>query len=506
MDGNKTGKYIPPHKRAQLANASPSDPPVASKFEKFLQNRNEYASIKAESNWGRRDRRNGFLDGEDLKQAEQLFQQEKHEGIDFESYEDMPVEISESSYSMSNFSDCQVHPTLLANVRKMGYENPTPVQKYAIPCLFARRDLMVCAQTGSGKTASYLFPMVAKMLNDGPPEQSMGRGSYPLGLILAPTRELSIQIHEEALKFCYKTGIKVAVVYGGADPRSQSRELERGVDIIVATPGRLIDFINRGKVTLSIVKYVVLDEADRMLDMGFEPQIRTILESTTNPSRETTMCSATFPQPAQDLASQFMKEYIFLSIGKVGSTTENIIQTLYNVEEHDKKVFLHDKLQSLQGLVLIFVEMKRTADYLEDYLIERGYRCGSIHGDKDQPQREKVLRDFKSGKVPILVATDVAARGLDIPNVTNVINFDTPNAIEDYVHRIGRTGRVGKEGLAISFINDKSKPIVKDLYSLLLETKQNIPDWFDEMYQKTVITNRRFDYGRNRPYRHNWNR
>lgn len=505
MDQIKTGKYIPPHKRAQLASASPSEAPVTSKFERFLLNRNENTGIKAESNWGRRDRRNGFLDPDDLQATDLLFQQEKHKGVDFSSLDDIPVEVSEASFSMSNFSDCEVHPTLLSNIQKLGYLKATPVQKHAIPCLLSRRDLMACAQTGSGKTAAYLFPTIAKLLNDGPPVMSNTRGSYPLALILAPTRELTIQIYEEALKFTYKTGIKVAVVYGGADPRGQSRELEKGVDIIVATPGRLIDFINRGKLNLSLVKYLVLDEADRMLDMGFEPQIRVILESTANKSKETVMCSATFPQEIQNLASQFMKNYIFLTIGKVGSTTVNITQELYNVEESDKKTFLSEKLEKMQGLILIFVEMKRTADNLEDYLVDRGFQCATLHGDKDQTQREKVLREFKSGKVPIMVATEIAARGLDIPNVTNVVNYDTPNAIEDYVHRIGRTGRVGKEGLAISFINDKSKPILKDLYSLLCESDQEIPEWFEEMYQKNVINGQRYD-NRNRNNRGNWYR
>lgn len=495
------GKYIPPHKRAQLANANPETPPEPSKFERFLQNRGEGGAIKAESEWGRRDRRNGILDSAVFKEVEDLFKQGKHEEAHFESYDDIPVEISESSVMMTDFADCEVHPTLLANIKAMGYTKPTPVQKYTIPLLLARRDVMSCAQTGSGKTASYLFPMVAKMLAEGPPGPSAGKAAFPTGLVLAPTRELTIQLYEEALKFVHKTGIKVVVVYGGADPRSQSRELEKGADIIVATPGRLIDFINRGRLNLSLTKYLVLDEADRMLDMGFEPQIRLILQGMNKTNRETCMCSATFPLPIQTLASEFMKSYVFLSIGRVGSTTDNIKQRLYNVEDPDKKSFLHSLLQDLNGLVLIFVETKRSADYIEEFLHRNGYSCSSIHGDRDQSERERALRDFKSGKVPILVATDVAARGLDVPNVSNVINFDTPNNVEDYVQRIGRTGRIGQEGLAISFINEKSKSLFKDLYSLLCETNQEIPDWFEEMYQSQVIGARR--YGRGRPYR-NW--
>ena len=482
MEAPIKGKYVPPHKRGIIASDTQT-----SKFEAFI---NKKDSESAESAWGRRDRRTGLLDCKVLAETEVLFGQAKSE-IESEGFEeDFPIDISEEFPEMTGFEDCEVHSTLLSNIKRLGYNKPTPIQKYSIPISLQRRDLMACAQTGSGKTAAYLFPIIAKMLNDGPPAPSnaslSSRGAYPTSLILAPTRELSIQIYEEALKFSYRSGIRVVVVYGGADPKIQSRELDKGADIIVATPGRLIDFTNRGRITLSLIKYLILDEADRMLDMGFEPQIAMILEKTSK-IRETGMFSATFPQTIQVLAAELMRDYIFLSVGRVGSTTDNITQYLYQVEDDNKREALDSQLINIKGLVLIFVETKRSADYISEYLKRNDYSCTSIHGDRPQIEREKALHNFKTGKLSILVATDIAARGLDISNVGCVINYDMPNNIEDYVHRIGRTGRIGKKGIAITFINDKNKPVIKDLYSLLCECNQDIPDWFEDNYNSLVI-------------------
>ncbi|OMJ87031.1 hypothetical protein SteCoe_11360 [Stentor coeruleus] len=477
MEAKCKGKYIPPHKRGLIASDTQT-----SKFEAFI---NKKDSESAESSWGRRDRRNGLLDSRILTETEAFFSPMKTESESFE--ENMPIDISEDFPEMTSFEDCEVHQTLLENIKKLHYNKPTPIQKYSIPVSLQRRDLMACAQTGSGKTAAYLFPIIAKMLNDGPPpSQNTVRGAVPVSLIMAPTRELSIQIYEEALKFTYRTGIRVVVVYGGADPKIQSKELDRGADIIVATPGRLIDFTNRGRITLNLVKYLILDEADRMLDMGFEPQIVIILEKM-NKVRETGMFSATFPQSIQLLAADLMKDYIFLSVGRVGSTTDNITQKLFMVDENEKREILNQQIKDIKGLILIFVETKRSADFLCEYLRRMDYGCTTLHGDRTQAEREKALSDFKHERYNILVATDIAARGLDIPNVNCVINFDTPNNIEDYVHRIGRTGRIGKKGIAISFINEKNKPVVKELYSLLYECNQEIPEWFEDFYNSLVI-------------------
>jgi len=269
----------------------------------------------------------------------------------------------------------------------------------------------------------------------------------------------------------------------------QMRTLSYGCHLLVATPGRLVDMTERGKIGLDMVKYLVLDEADRMLDMGFEPQIRRIVLEDTMPKtgqRQTMMFSATFPKKVQELARNFLDNYIFLAVGRVGSTSEAITQKIVWVEETDKRSFLLDLLNaaglnesnpSSENLTLVFVETKKGADQLETYLERQGYPVTSIHGDRSQREREDALNSFRTGRTPILVATAVAARGLDIPNVKHVINFDLPTDVEEYVHRIGRTGRVGCSGLATSFYNDKNKNMAVDLVEIITEAKQELPDW-----------------------------
>ncbi|CAL1542813.1 unnamed protein product [Lymnaea stagnalis] len=319
------------------------------------------------------------------------------------------------------------------------------------------------------------------------------RKMFPMALVLAPTRELASQIYDEARKFAYRSRVRPCVVYGGADIGAQMRDLDKGCHLLVATPGRLVDMMERGKVGLDHCKFLVLDEADRMLDMGFEPQIRRIVEKDNMPpcgKRQTNMFSATFPKEIQVLARDFLENYIFLAVGRVGSTSENITQKVVWVEEQEKRSFLLDLLNAAGGvefisgpesLTLVFVETKKGADALEDFLLREGYPATSIHGDRSQREREDALRIFKCGDRPILVATAVAARGLDISNVRHVINFDLPSDIEEYVHRIGRTGRVGNLGLATSFFNEKNKNIVRDLLDLLTESNQEIPPWLESM-------------------------
>nr|XP_055233177.1 ATP-dependent RNA helicase DDX3Y isoform X3 [Gorilla gorilla gorilla] len=384
---------------------------------------------------------------------------------------------------------------IMGNIELTRYTRPTPVQKHAIPIIKGKRDLMACAQTGSGKTAAFLLPILSQIYTDGPGEALKAvkengrygrRKQYPISLVLAPTRELAVQIYEEARKFSYRSRVRPCVVYGGADIGQQIRDLERGCHLLVATPGRLVDMMERGKIGLDFCKYLVLDEADRMLDMGFEPQIRRIVEQDTMPPkgvRHTMMFSATFPKEIQMLARDFLDEYIFLAVGRVGSTSENITQKVVWVEDLDKRSFLLDLLGATgrDSLTLVFVETKKGADSLEDFLYHEGYACTSIHGDRSQRDREEALHQFRSGKSPILVATAVAARGLDISNVRHVINFDLPSDIEEYVHRIGRTGRVGNLGLATSFFNEKNMNITKDLLDLLVEAKQEVPSWLENM-------------------------
>jgi len=353
---------------------------------------------------------------------------------------------------------------------------------------------MACAQTGSGKTAGFLFPILSASFSNGPHTPPIGvnghshlrtRKAYPTGLILAPTRELVNQIHDEARKFAYRSWVRPAVVYGGADINGQLRMIERGCDLLSATPGRLVDLIERGRISLANIRYLVLDEADRMLDMGFEPQIRRIVQEEDMPGvhdRQTLMFSATFPRDIQMLAKDFLKDYIFLSVGRVGSTSENITQKIEYVEDHDKRSVLLDLLTSNQsGLTLVFVETKRMADMLSDFLLGNSFAATSIHGDRTQREREMALQTFRQGRTPVLVATAVAARGLDIPNVTHVINYDLPSDIDDYVHRIGRTGRAGNTGLSTGFFNRGNKNIVRDLLDLLREANQEIPPWLESV-------------------------
>ncbi|XP_077225509.1 DEAD-box ATP-dependent RNA helicase 37-like [Tasmannia lanceolata] len=423
--------------------------------------------------------------------AEQAFSEQENSVINFDAYEDIPVETSGDNVppAVNTFAEIDLGDALNQNIQRCKYVKPTPVQRHAIPISLAGRDLMACAQTGSGKTAAFCFPIISGIMNGQFAQRPRGaRTVYPLALILSPTRELSCQIHEEARKFSYQTGVKVVVAYGGAPINHQLRELERGVDILVATPGRLVDLLERARVSLQMIRYLALDEADRMLDMGFEPQIRKIVEQMDMPQRgmrQTLLFSATFPKEIQRLASDFLSNYIFLAVGRVGSSTDLIVQRVEYVHDSDKRSHLMDLLHAQrangthgkQALTLVFVETKKGADSLEHWLCLNGFPATTIHGDRTQQEREYALRSFKSGTTPILVATDVAARGLDIPHVAHVVNFDLPNDIDDYVHRIGRTGRAGNTGLATAFFNENNSSLARALAELMQESNQEVPAW-----------------------------
>lgn len=422
-------------------------------------------------------------------------------GINFDNYDEIPVEATGTDVPepLDHFSSPPLEELLVENVILAHYSKPTPVQKYSIPIIAAGRDLMACAQTGSGKTGGFLFPCLSESFLNGPSSAAQGHQpisysakGFPTILVLAPTRELVSQIYEEARKFAYRSWVKPCVVYGGADIHQQKRNIERGCDLLVATPGRLNDLMERGNISLTAVKYLVLDEADRMLDMGFEPQIRNIVQNSGMPGvndRQTLMFSATFPKDIQMLAKDFLKDYIFLSVGRVGSTSENITQRVLYVDEPDKNSLLLDILSaSDKGLTLVFVETKRMADHLSQFLYSQNFPATSIHGDRTQHERERALEAFRSGRAPILVATAVAARGLDIPNVTHVVNYDMPGDIDDYVHRIGRTGRAGNTGVSTAFFNRGNRNIVKDLIDILSEANQEVPDFLTTVVREVVAT------------------
>jgi len=434
----------------------------------------------------------------------ELFGSQVHapSGINFDRYEDIPVEATGSDVpaAIEDFRNLKGMTEIIAqNIEMAHYTKPTPVQKNAIPVIMAKRDLMACAQTGSGKTAAFLLPILNRIYEIGPAagagsSQGYGRKKqFPLALILAPTRELATQIFDESRKFSYRSRVRPCVVYGGANVGEQIRDLDRGCHLLVATPGRLVDMLERGRISLEHCRFLVLDEADRMLDMGFEPQIRRIVEQDNmmaTGTRQTLMFSATFPKEIQMLARDFLHDYIFLAVGRVGSTSENITQKVVWVEEHDKRSFLLDLLDAAglnqtteaePSLTLVFVETKKGADQLDEYLYREGFPVTSIHGDRTQREREEALKRFRCGRSPILVATAVAARGLDIPNVKHVINFDMPSDVEEYVHRIGRTGRMGNLGLATSFFNEKNRNLTKDLVELIVESNQELPGWLESL-------------------------
>ena len=427
----------------------------------------------------------------DKRLEARLFSQEDHQttGINFDAYDQIPIEVSGTDIPdpIEVYSVDTIGEDLYRNTQLCGYNKPTPVQKYSIPVGSKGMDLMACAQTGSGKTAGFLFPIIMAMIRHGgrPPPEGGRRCSFPHALVLAPTRELAQQIYEEAKRFTYCTGIQPVVIYGGAEVRDQLRQIERGCDLLVATPGRLVDLIERGRLGMENIQFLVLDEADRMLDMGFEPQIRRIVEECGMPygdDRQTMMFSATFPANIQRLASDFLRDYVYLTVGRVGSASKDVTQTVQFVEEHEKLEALMKYLLTIQeGLILIFVETKRSCDYIEDELCRNGFPACSIHGDKSQREREDALRLFKRGETPVMVATDVAARGLDIPNVTQVINYDLPTNTDDYVHRIGRTGRAGNTGEALSFLNEKNAGIARELRDMLEENDQEVPSWLNLM-------------------------
>lgn len=422
-------------------------------------------------------------------------------GIDFEKYNDINVDVSGSNppQPIQQFSEGKFHEVLISNIDLAGYANPTPIQQHSIPITLSQRDLMACAQTGSGKTAAFLFPVLSLLLTtegdseQPPPSRGYRRKAYPSALILTPTRELALQISDEAQKFVYRTGLKAVAVYGGQHIGEQIRNINRGCDLVIATPGRLMDILDRGVISLAMIKFLILDEADQMLDMGFERDIRSIVEENDMPpQRQTSMFSATFPTKIQRLAADFLKDHIFLAIGEVGSVGQNITQTcVLTPTKLDKDRELINVLSKAEGRTIIFVETKRSADTIENQLLDQNVNAVSIHGDRSQQEREHALQLFRDGRCMVLVATSVAARGLDIKDVRLVINFDLPSKFEDYVHRIGRTGRAGHKGKAVAFVNERSRNL-PELYDLLKQAKQVIEPWF----QSLVGTASGFRHGR----------
>ncbi|MGH0186052.1 UNVERIFIED_CONTAM: hypothetical protein FKN15_024769 [Acipenser sinensis] len=366
-------------------------------------------------------------------------------------------------------------PTYVMDViTKQNFTEPTPIQAQGWPVALSGKDMVGIAQTGSGKTLSYLLPAIVH-INHQP---FLEHGDGPICLVLAPTRELAQQVQQVAAEYGRASRLKTTCIYGGAPKGPQIRDLERGVEICIATPGRLIDFLEVGKTNLRRCTYLVLDEADRMLDMGFEPQIRKIVDQI-RPDRQTLMWSATWPKEVRQLAEDFLKEYIQINVGALQlSANHNILQIVdvCNDSEKDDKLLrlLEEIMSEKENKTIIFVETKRRCDELTRRMRRDGWPAMGIHGDKSQQERDWVLNEFKYGKAPILIATDVASRGLDVEDVKFVINYDYPNSSEDYIHRIGRTARSSKTGTAYTFFTPGNFKQANDLVSVLREANQAI--------------------------------
>lgn len=346
------------------------------------------------------------------------------------------------------------------------YTRPTSIQAQAMPVALGGRDLLGCAETGSGKTAAFAIPMIQHCLAQSP----VLRGDGPLALVLAPTRELAQQIEKEVKAFSKSLeSFKTAIVVGGTNIAEQRSDLRAGVDIVVATPGRFIDHLQQGNTSLSRVSFVVLDEADRMLDMGFEPQIREVMQNLPE-KHQTLLFSATMPVEIEALAQEYLSKPVLVKVGKVSSPTASVCQSLEKVCESDKidrllALLVEEASQSERSghpfpLTIVFVERKTRCDEVAEALVAQGLHAVALHGGRTQSEREAALRDFRNGSTNILVATDVASRGLDVTGVAKVINLDLPKSMEDYVHRIGRTGRAGSMGQATSFYTDRDMFLV----------------------------------------------
>ncbi|XP_024217759.1 probable ATP-dependent RNA helicase DDX5 isoform X2 [Halyomorpha halys] len=359
-------------------------------------------------------------------------------------------------------------------IKKLGFDFPTAIQAQSWPIALSGRNMVGIAQTGSGKTLAYMLPAVIHSTN----QPRVQRGDGPIVLVLTPTRELAQQIQSIPMQFGDVCRQKAVAVFGGAPKGPQARDLENGADIVIATPGRLIDFLTTGTTNLRRCTYLVLDEADRMLHMGFEQQIRKIMQQI-RPDRQVLMWSATWPKEVKSLAEDFLQDYVQVNIGSLElSANHNIHQIVDVCQENDKQLKLHNLLEGIGNhkleRTIIFVETKKKVDSITNDLRKNGWPAASIHGNKSQKERDYVLKEFRNGKSLILVATDVAARGLDVENVMYVINYDFPKSSEDYIHRIGRTGRSNSSGTAYTFFTSANQKQAKDLISVLAEAKQDI--------------------------------
>jgi ATP-dependent RNA helicase RhlE len=362
------------------------------------------------------------------------------------------------------FKELQLINHIQQALTEEGYTNPTPIQEQAIPEILAGQDLVACAQTGTGKTGAFAIPILNLIHRIvGSPKKT----KHIRTLVVTPTRELAIQIDESFKTYGKYTGVKSLVIFGGVNQVPQVNELKQGVDVLIATPGRLLDLHKQGFIDLNHMHHLVLDEADQMLDMGFINDVKKIIKLTPD-NRQTLLFSATMPLAIRELADSFLTRPKYISVTPISSTAENVAQKVYFVNKEDKRLLLKQLIiQESLSNALVFTRTKHGADNIVKVLKKAHIKAEAIHGDKSQNARQRVLEGFKNKEIDILVATDIAARGIDIEQLPFVINFDIPNISETYVHRIGRTGRAGNSGLAISFCGKDEKPYWQDIEKLI---------------------------------------
>ena len=382
-----------------------------------------------------------------------------------------------------NFDELPLLPQLLTAVKACGYETPTPIQRDTIPTVLAGKDVLGCAQTGTGKTAAFALPILQRLYQERP----AGKTRNIRALILTPTRELALQIQENFVAYGKGLPLRSCVIFGGVGQQPQVEQLKRGVDILVATPGRLNDLIGQGFISLAKIEIFVLDEADRMLDMGFIHDVKKVIALLPE-KRQTLFFSATMPAEVEKLAMSILKDPVSVKVDPVSSTVDTIEQNLYLVDKANKKHLLADLLRRPEvESALVFTRTKHGADRVVRELSREGIQARAIHGDKSQGARQEALAQFKQGKIHVLVATDIAARGIDIAGLSHVFNYDLPHEPESYVHRIGRTGRAGHEGVAVSFCCIDE---MKDLKAIEKLIGKQIPrkesQWPMQVFTETV--------------------
>ncbi|ERN04183.1 DEAD-box ATP-dependent RNA helicase 20 [Amborella trichopoda] len=479
--------YVPPHLRASSlphshSTETPSQPLNSHKLSSLYNDTASKNSFSYSSSFGSpsRSRTSNVSQPRALSVPEPIFQQWKPSDrvlrLMPEQIEDVrlrlnidvsiPLDSLPAPAPIESFEDMCLHTIIMKDIAFHEYTRPTPIQAQAMPIALSGRDLLGCAETGSGKTAAFSIPMIQHCLA----QQPLRRGDGPLALVLAPTRELAQQIEKEVKAFSRSLeSFRTAIVVGGTNIAEQRSELRAGVHIVVATPGRFIDHLQQGNSSLSSVSFVVLDEADRMLDMGFEPQIREVMRNLPK-KHQTLLFSATMPVEIEALAQEYLNNPVQVKVGKVSSPTANVSQILEKAIESEKidrllALLVEEASQAEKSgqplpLTIVFVERKTRCDEVVEALVAQGLHAVSLHGGRSQSEREAALCSFRSGSTNILVATDVASRGLDVTGVAHVINLDLPKTMEDYVHRIGRTGRAGTTGQATSFYTDRDMLVV----------------------------------------------